>query len=587
MLDRAGEGETFMAHFSWAIDGSMVGLYILATMVAGLMVRRYVGKVEDFLVAGREMNVYLGIASLAATEFGIITCMYTAQAGYVNGFAGSIPGLCQCVAMFVIGLTGFCIKPLRESGVLTIPELFDRKFGPKARWLAGVVIVLGGLLNMGVFLKIGGDFLILVTNLGAGTVNLGFIRLTNLQFMMALLLIIVAVYTIMGGMLSVLITDFLQFIVMSAGLIVVTLLILKNIGFANLVETVRANVGEGGFNPLKNPGLGWPFLIFQILVQTAATLTWQTSIARVLAAKDQKTGRKVYTGTAFFFVARFLIPGMWGMAALWMLSQPANRTHLLDLRTTEIVALEQRGDADVKALTPEQRTQVIERSKELKTDLGARASAALSPVEQGLLSVAVKVEQEASLHAMPKFLSLFVPIGLMGLLLAAMLAADMSTDSSYMLTWGSVIYNDITAPFRKTKWTEKKGLLVNRMIVALIGVYLMIFGLFYEIKGNVWDYLTLTGSIYLSSMSVLLIACCYWKRANGWGAIGGIIMGAALPILYLTLQKIPSMAPLADRIGPYYSGISAYVGAALGMVVGTLLKPDARGPLGQTQGGGA
>ena len=51
-------------------------------MIAGLMVRKYVGKVEHFLVAGREMNVYLGIASLAATEFGIVTCMYTAQNGY-------------------------------------------------------------------------------------------------------------------------------------------------------------------------------------------------------------------------------------------------------------------------------------------------------------------------------------------------------------------------------------------------------------------------------------------------------------------------------------------------------------------------
>ncbi len=475
--------------------------------------------------------------------------------------------------MFVIGLTGFCIKPLRESGVLTIPELFDRKFGPKARWLAGVVIVMGGLLNMGVFLKIGGDFLITVTNLGAGTVNLGFVRLTHLQFIMAILLIAVATYTILGGMLSVLITDFLQFIVMSAGLIAVTFLILKNIGFANLVETVRTNVGEGGFNPIKHPGLGWPFLIFQILVQTSATLTWQTSIARVLAAKNQKTGRKVYTGTAFFFVARFLIPGMWGMAALWMLSQPVNRQHLLDLRTTEVVALELRGDADVKALTPEQRTQVIERSRELNAELSARPAAELSEADQGVLSVASKVEQEASLHAMPKFLSLFVPIGLMGLLIAAMLAADMSTDSSYMLTWGSVIYNDITAPFRRTQWSEKRGILVNRMIVALIGVYLMIFGLFYEIKGNVWDYLTLTGSIYLSSMSSLLIACCYWKRANSWGAFGGIILGAAVPIAYLTMQKIPGLAPLADKIGPYYSGIAAYAGAALGMIIGSLWKP--------------
>ena len=151
-----------MTHFNWYVDGSIVGLYLVATMVAGLAVRKYVGKVEHFLVAGREMNVYLGIASLAATEFGVVTCMYTAQNGYDKGFAGAVPGLEMALAMFLIGWTGFCVKPLRNAGVMTIPELFEKCYGPRIRWLAGVVIVLGGLLNMGVFLRTGGEFLVLV-----------------------------------------------------------------------------------------------------------------------------------------------------------------------------------------------------------------------------------------------------------------------------------------------------------------------------------------------------------------------------------------------------------------------------------------
>ena|SRR5438093_6912339 len=150
-----------MTHFSW-LDGSIVGLYLLITMIAGLLVRKYVVKVEDFLVARREMNVYLGIASLAATEFGIVTCMYTAQNGYEKGFAGAVPGICQALAMGIIGLTGFCIKPLRDSGAVTLPEMFEKRFGPRVRWASGVVIVLGGLLNMGVFLRTGGEFLVLV-----------------------------------------------------------------------------------------------------------------------------------------------------------------------------------------------------------------------------------------------------------------------------------------------------------------------------------------------------------------------------------------------------------------------------------------
>ena len=47
-----------MTNFNWLLDGSIVGVYLLVTMVAGLMVRKYVGKVEHFLVAGREMDVY-------------------------------------------------------------------------------------------------------------------------------------------------------------------------------------------------------------------------------------------------------------------------------------------------------------------------------------------------------------------------------------------------------------------------------------------------------------------------------------------------------------------------------------------------
>src|SRR5262245_66462126 len=105
-----------MTRFSWLIDGSIVGMYLLATMVAGVMVRKYVSKVDHFLVAGRELNLYLGIASLAATEFGIVTCMYTAQAGYKYGFAGATPGIIQCIAMLAIGATGFCIEPLGASG---------------------------------------------------------------------------------------------------------------------------------------------------------------------------------------------------------------------------------------------------------------------------------------------------------------------------------------------------------------------------------------------------------------------------------------------------------------------------------------
>jgi SSS family solute:Na+ symporter len=141
-----------------------------------------------------------------------------------------------------------------------------------------------------------------------------------------------------------------------------------------LTQAVNTTYQQGGFNPFVATGLGWPFVLSNLLTNTAAVLTWQTCIARLLAAKDSKTGRKVYTGTAFFFVCRWVIPGIWGIAALAL-------------------------------LTPE----------------------VLRPI--GLQFG----EKDASLFAMPLMLSQLVPAGMMGILVAAMLAADISTDSSYML----------------------------------------------------------------------------------------------------------------------------------------------------------
>jgi SSS family solute:Na+ symporter len=491
-----------MTGFNWPIDGSIVGLYLLVTMAAGIAMKRYVTRVDDFLLAGREMDVFLGIASLAATEFGIVTCMYAAQNGYLYGFAGVTPGICMAIAMLVVGVTGFCIKPLRDSGVRTIPELIEKRFGPRIRWASGVVIVLGGLLNMGVFLRVGGEFLVEVS--GIHTQAAGH-NTHYLEIMMTVLLVGVAVYTILGGMLSVLVTDFLQFVVMSAGLIAVTIFIFAKVGWHKIVETVETNYGAGGFNPFVNPERGWSYVIFNVVLNTAAVLTWQTTIARVLAARDTNTGRKIYTRTSFFFVCRFLIPGLWGIAALAVLGH---------------------------------------------------------------------VDATQTMQVMPRYLGQTVPAGLMGLLIAAMLAADMSTDSSYMLTWGSVIYNDIMAPFRRTKWSERKGILVNRFIVAAIGIFLLIYGLWYKVEGSLWDYLAITGTIYMASMSVLLVACCYWPRANSWGAAASIVVSAVIPIGQLVLANIDSTSKWAkETIGMNNAGIAAFVLSAMAMAIGSLLRP--------------
>lgn len=484
-----------MTNFDFLIDGSIILLYLIGTITAGLWVRKLVTGVDDFLVAGRSLNLYLGIASLAATEFGIATCMANAELGFKYGFAGITPGIALAFAMFIVGWTGFGIKPLRDKGVITLPELFQDQFGQKVRWASGLVMVLGGLLNMGVFLRQAGNFLAVVCGFEFGYI----------EIIMTVILLGVALYTILGGMISVLITDYIQFVIMSIGMIAAVLVFAVKFGWFDMLFSLKDHIGDGAFNPFDHGNYGLDRILLDIFVAFAAVLTWQTIISRVLSAKDTLTAKKIYIGTSPFMIVRFLIPAILGIAALHY----------------------------------------------------------FGPGRFG---------ESNSILAMPTLIAEVLPVGLIGILVAAMLAADMSTNSSYMIAWSSIIYNDIMKPIHKGLWSDKKGLRWNRLLIAFIGVFLLLYGLWYPLKGDLWVYLQVTGTIYLSSISVLLIAACYWKSANNWGAYASIVTGSVIPISYLIFKEVDATQAMVQSIGPYKIGVATYLAAAIAMVFGSKVK---------------
>ena len=298
------------------LDWIIILIYVVGCLSAGLWMRRYVHNVDEFSVAGRELHVNLGITSLAATELGLVTIMYTAQLGYEKGFAGAAPGVLMCLSMLLIGYSGFVIRPLRDAGVMTIPELFEKRFSARVRWTAGLFVALGGLLNMGIFLRLGGDFLVNATGMPQ----------SYLKGVMSALLALVLTYTAFGGMLSVLITDYIQFLVVGTGMVVTSVIVLHTVGWHSLIAGMRAAWVAGQtrgsaaaahpFNPFHPSNYGWGYLAWQCMFQIAVVTTWQTMISRVLSTKDSKVATQMYQRTAFYYVGRFLIPALWGAGAL-------------------------------------------------------------------------------------------------------------------------------------------------------------------------------------------------------------------------------------------------------------------------------
>ena len=149
--------------------------------------------------------------------------------GFRYGFAGAVPGIIAGLASFVVGSTGFMIGPLRKARVITVPEMLERRFGKRVRWLAGLVVALGGLLNMGIFLRLGGEFLVHATGL-----NPAYLKVT-----MVALLAVAVLYTMVGGMVAVVVTNYLQFLVLGVGMLTISAMVVWQTSWTELTKELR------------------------------------------------------------------------------------------------------------------------------------------------------------------------------------------------------------------------------------------------------------------------------------------------------------------------------------------------------------
>jgi solute:Na+ symporter, SSS family len=482
-----------------AIDWVIVAGYLALSMVVGILGKRYIGNVSHYLVAGRELGIYVGIATLAATEIGTITYMYNGELGYKYGFAAFAAALVSGLVMIIVGRTGFVISRFRALKLMTVPEYFEVKYSRGLRIVTGLLVALGGILNMGVFLKIEGEFLTIVSG----------INVRYLVAVMTVILLLELIYTVLGGMVSVVITDFIQYVLLSVATILVSVYAVYYAGWGRIVDKVTQTMGEAGFNPLVNPKFGLTFIIWQVLLWFSLHTCWQTTAMRMFSTKGPETSQKVMTWTGFIFLGRGMLPMLWGIAALTLFGT------------------------------------------------GAISNGVPQPVVNG--------QTLAPIDAMPAMLAQILGPGIRGIVVAGMLAATMSVNSSYLLGWSSVISQDVILPIRralgKGALSSRKQIFVNRVANLFVSLFLMFWGLYYTPPGAVYLYLNITGTIFLAGAFVCVVGGLYWRRSNTTGGYAAMLLGAAgaiIPYFFLHWRE-------------NVTGFAAFGLAAGGLVFGSLL----------------
>jgi len=490
------------------LDWGIVVVYLLCSVAVGLVARKFVVSMTDYVSAGRAVGTALGVATLTGTELGLITVMYSAQKGFGGGFAAFHIAVAAFITTFLVGASGFIVYRLRSLEVLTIPEYYERRFGRRTRILGGIMLAFGGILNMGLFLKVGSMFIVGVSGLSESS--------GALPGVMTCLLILVLVYTVLGGMISVIITDYIQFVLLSFSLLVVTGIAIVKLGWENIFSTILAEMGEKGFNPLVSEGaFGTEYVIWMFFLGLVACGVWPTAIARALSADSPATVKKQYMWSSVSFLIRFLIPYFWGICAFVFLVTKAPDLHAL-----------------------------------------------FFPAAEG-------VEGMNNLYAMPVFLGRILPAGLIGLVTAGMIAAFMSTHDSYLLCWSSVITQDVVAPMMGERLSTPGRIRLTRILIVVIGIYILYWGLVYDGRDDIWDYMAVTGAIYFTGAFAVLVGGLYWKRASSTGSILALLCGFVAVLGLSPVQSLFQVEWSSATVGLSTVGCSLAA-----MVLGSLAFPD-------------
>jgi SSS family solute:Na+ symporter len=542
------------------LDGAIAVLSLLAALWIGLRVKRYIGSIESYLVASRGMGLYVGAASLLSTEVGIITYMYQAQFGFVAGFSAFVVGLITLAVCLLVGRTGFVITRLREMEILTVPD-----YGRGVRVLAGALMAFGGSLNLGIFPIIEARFLAVVTGIPSRYIG----------WTMAALLVVALAYTALGGMVSLIVTNYVQYVFLAAGTVVVTLACLREVGWGGMVGAVEGHMGGHGFNPIEDLGIG--FILWQVLLWIALMTVWQSVAMRTFSTRDSGVGKRMFTLTGFLFLGRALIPMAWGIAALaffWGRAVPAVAP-AAPTKVAQMQQLDARLDLTFRRDLDEGRLGRALAEVDLLERL-AREEKSESPEAARLEGTARDRRGEIGLLAMPWMLAAILPTGILGLVVAGMLAASISTYAGYFLGWSSIIAQDIVAPLLGRELSSPGRLQLTRVTVVGLTVFIMIWSLVYDLPGPAYFYLQVTANLFMAPTLIAVVGGLYWRRASSTGAVLSFLLGASASLAYLVPQLKLDVAT---------AGNLSWALAVAGFVIGSLLVPTAR-PGGLPRAGG-
>jgi solute:Na+ symporter, SSS family len=285
-------------------------LYVIMIMLIGVKSGNKINSVDDYFVAGRKFSYYLAIPTIVANWFGAGSCMGVASIVYSHGFSGSISDPLGCaLALFVAAF--FYVGKLRKKNYVTIADLIRDTYGVKAEVFSSFLMI---PFNLGV--------------LAAQLVALGYIFSLFLGFSSLTGVVLggltVLVYTSIGGMWTVTVTDFIQFLIVVGGLLFllpVTLNEVPDLGaFWELFKTEGITL-----LPHNQVDQGWLMYMGKWFLTGLGAIMGQDLLQRIFSCKSERVAVVSTFTSGGIYLCLGMLPlslGLVGRILLPELDQP-------------------------------------------------------------------------------------------------------------------------------------------------------------------------------------------------------------------------------------------------------------------------
>lgn len=282
------------------LDWISISIYFL--ILAGIaiwVIRKKNNDTEDYFLAGRNVGWFVVGASIFASNIG---------SEHVVGLAGSgagnrLPMLIYELHAWIVLILGWVFLPFyMRSGVFTMPEFLEKRFDARSRWVLSVFSIAAYVLTkISVTIYAGGIVVSALLGIDFWTGAIATVILTG-------------IYTVLGGMRSVVYTEALQAVVLVAGALCLTIIGVNTVGGWQSMKDTLTPEYLNMWRSLDDPDFPWlPLFFSSTIVGIWYWCTDQYIVQRALTAKNLKEARR---GTIFgavlklFPVFLFLIPGI-------------------------------------------------------------------------------------------------------------------------------------------------------------------------------------------------------------------------------------------------------------------------------------